>query len=281
MNRMGVKIDFGVLAKAYFYWDKPVEYNIEDKTLYIYPVTLENSEIFLSSMPVIGVDKNTSDNVEVIQMSYLDFIYKVLFQDEMNINRFVNIVKYCLHMNKPMIGYGDNKKPYLYDDELDVKIGYKDFENIRRIILYQNIIRYDDSYVNPEFKEMMNKVDTARNVGIEPPTIERKMAIIMAHCGISKQEQMAMTYRSHCLLFEEVYGEVEFTTTRPIMLYAGKAGDIDHWIYKKKKNKYDGYMVSTDTYSKSMGADISAIKSTYNTQSGDILSQQYNNFINK
>lgn len=278
---MGAKNDFGVLAKAYFYWDKPVEYNIDDKNLYIYPISVQDSEIFLSSMSVISIDKNVSDSVDIIQMSYLDFIYKILFQDEMNINRFINIVKYCLHMNKPMIGYDDVKKPYLYDGELDIKIGHKDFENIRRIILYQNIIRYDDEYVNPDIKKMMDKVDSVKNAGIEPPSIERKMAIITAHCGINKQEQMAMTYRSHCLLFEEVYGEVEFTTTRPIMLYAGKSGDIDHWIYKKKKDRYDGYMVSTDAYSKSMGADVSAIKSTSNTQNGDILSQQYNNFKNK
>lgn len=278
---MGVKIDFGVLAKAYFYWDKPVEYNIDDKALYIYPVNVQDSEIFLSSMSVISIDKNASDSVDIIQMSYLDFIYKILFQDEMNINRFINIVKYCLHMNKPMIGYDDVKKPYLYDGELDIKIRHKDFENIRRIILYQNIIRYDDEYISPEVKKMMAEVDAVRNVGIEPPSIERKMAIITAHCGISKQEQMAMTYRSHCLLFEEVYGEVEFTTTRPIMLYAGKSGDIDHWIYKKKKDKYDGYMTDADKYSKSMGADIGAIKSTSNTQYGDNLSQQYNQFINK
>lgn len=279
---MGATLNIDLYKKAYFYFDKPVEYQLKDNTiLYIYPINVQDSEIFLSSMSVISIDKNASDSVDIIQMSYLDFIYKVLFQDEMNVSRFVNILKYCLHMNKPMIGYDEKNKPYLDDSELGVKIGYKDFENIRRIILYQNIIRYDDEYINPEIKKMMAEVDAVRNAGIDPPSIERKMAIIAAHCGISKQEQMAMTYRSHCLLFEEVYGEVEFTTTRPIMLYAGKGNDIDHWIYKKKKDKYDGYMTDADKYSQSMGGDVNAIKSTSNTQCGDNLSQQYNQFINK
>lgn len=279
---MAATLNIDLYKKAYFYFDKPVEYQLKDNTiLYIYPINVQDSEIFLSSMSVISIDKNASDSVDIIQMSYLDFIYKVLFQDEMNVSRFVNILKYCLHMNKPMIGYDEKNKPYLDDSELGVKIGYKDFENIRRIILYQNIIRYDDEYINPEIKKMMAEVDAVRNAGIEPPSIERKMAIITAHCGISKQEQMAMTYRSHCLLFEEVYGEVEFTTTRPIMLYAGKSGDIDHWIYKKKKDKYDGYMTSAEAYSKSMGTEYNSIKSTSDTSVGDNLSQQYNNFINK
>lgn len=279
---MAATLNIELYKKAYFYFDKPVEYQLKDNTiLYIYPINVQDSEIFLSSMSVISIDKNASDSVDIIQMSYLDFIYKVLFQDEMNVSRFVNILKYCLHMNKPMIGYDEKNKPYLDDSELGVKIGYKDFENIRRIILHQNIIRYNDEYINPEIKKMMAEVDAVRNAGIEPPSIERKMAIITAHCGISKQEQMTMTYRSHCLLFEEVYGEVEFTTTRPIMLYAGKGNEIDHWIYKKKKDKYDGYMTDADKYSQSMGGDVSAIKSTSNTQYGDNLSQQYNQFMNK
>lgn len=279
---MGATLNIDLYKKAYFYFDKPVEYQLKDNTiLYIYPINVQDSEIFLSSMSVISIDKNASDSVDIIQMSYLDFIYKVLFQDEMNVSRFVNILKYCLHMNKPMIGYDEKNKPYLNDSELGVKIGYKDFENIRRIILYQNIIRYDDEYINPEIKKMMAEVDAVRNAGIEPPSIERKMAIITAHCGISKQEQMAMTYRSHCLLFEEVYGEVEFTTTRPIMLYAGKSGEIDHWIYKKKKDKYDGYMMSAEAYSQSMGAEYSSMKTTSDTSVGDNLSQQYNQFVNK
>lgn len=275
-------LNIDLYKKAYFYFDKPVEYQLKDNTIiYIYPINVQDSEIFLSSMSVISIDKNASDSVDIIQMSYLDFIYKVLFQDEMNVSRFVNILKYCLHMNKPMIGYDEKNKLYLDDSELGVKIEYKDFENIRRIILYQNIIRYDDEYINPEIKKMMSEVDAVRNAGIEPPSIERKMAIITAHCGISKQEQMAMTYRSHCLLFEEVYGEVEFTTTRPIMLYAGKSGDIDHWIYKKKKDKYDGYMVDVGEYSKSIGTDYGSLKTNTNTSLGDNLSQQYNQFINK
>lgn len=279
---MGANLNIELYKKAYFYFDKPAEYQLKDKKIvYIYPIVVKDSEIFLSSMSVIGIDKNSSDSVEIIQMSYLDFIYKILFQDEINIDKFSNVLKYCLHINKFAIGYDDNNKPYLNDVESDIVIKYKDFENIRRIILYQNILRYDDEYVNPEIKRMMAEVDAVKNVGIDPPNIERKMAIVTAHCGISKQEQMAMTYRSHCLLFEEVYGEVEFTTVRPIMLYAGKGNEVDHWIYKKKKDKFDGYIVDTDNYAQSMGGDKNVIKSTTNTGYGDGLSQQINNFVNK
>lgn len=280
---MGANLNLDLYRKAYFYFDSPVEYKIKDKTLLIYPIIVKNSEIFLSSLSVISIDKNSTDSVEIIQMSYLDFIYKVLFQEQMNISKFLNILKYCLHIENEAIeiGYDVNNKPFLRDKDSDIEIKSKDFENIRRIIMYQNLIHYDDEYINPEIKQMMNEVDAVKNAGIELPSIERRMAIITAHCGISKQEQMNMTYRSHSLLFEEVYGEVEFETTRPILLYAGKGNEIDHWIYKKKKDKYDGYITDADTYARSMGGDANAIKATSNTEQGDALSQQYNNFVNK
>lgn len=278
---MGAKLNIDLYRRAYFYFDEPAEYTIQNKVLKIYPISVKDSEIFLSSMSVIDIDKNATDSVEIIQMSYLEFIYKCLFNDELNISRFLNICKYCLHIENPEAGFDENQKPFLKDKGQDIVIKAKDFDNIRRIILYQNLIHYDDEYINPEIKKMMAEVDAVKNAGIEPPTIERRMAIITAHCGISKQEQMNMTYRSHSLLFEEVYGEVEFETTRPILIYAGKGNEIDHWIFKKKKDKYDGYMTDDDSYAQSMGGDRNAIKTASSTEQGDNLSQQYNNFVNK
>ena len=277
---MGANLNLDLYRKAYFYFDLPVEYTINDKSLFIYPITVKDSEIFLSSASVLSIDKNASDSVEIIQMSYLAFIYNVLFQDEINISKFINILKYCLHIENPYAGFDDNLRPYLKIND-DISIGPKDFDNIRRIIMYQNLIHYDDEYIDPEIKKMMAEVDAVKNAGVEPPSIERRMAIITAHCGISKQEQMNMTYRSHSLLFEEVYGEVEFETTRPILLYAGKGNEIDHQIFKKKKDKYDGYMMDADSYAQSMGGDKNAIKTASGTEQGDKLSQQYNNFVNK
>ena len=83
---MGAKLNIDLYRRAYFYFDKPVDYVINDKILYIHPVLVKDSEIFLSSVSVLDADKNSSDSVEIIQMSYLDFIYKVLFQDEINIS---------------------------------------------------------------------------------------------------------------------------------------------------------------------------------------------------
>lgn len=272
-----VETNINFYERFYFYFDKPVEYTIAGKIIKIYPISVEDSEIFLSSISVINVDKNSSDSVEIIKMPYLSFIYKVLFRDDNNKMRLLNLVKYCLQSDIVDIGFEDKTKPFLKLSN-GIKITAKDFDEIRKIILYQNLIHYDDEYVDPEMKKMMLEMDAVKNSGLEMPSLERRIAIITAHCGLSKQEQIKMTYRSHSLLFEEVYGEVEFETTRPIALYAGQGDKLDHWIYRKKKDKYTEYMVSMDSYVKSMGADVNAIKSAPNAISGDILTQQYNNF---
>ena len=273
---MGANLNIELYKKAYFYFDKPVEYQLKDKKIiYIYPIIVKDSEIFLSSVSVISIDKNSSDSVEIIQMSYLDFIYKILFQDEINISRFINILRYCLHIENPEIGYDENQKPFLKDKDTDIVIKSKDFDNIRKLILYQNLVHYDDEYINPDLKEAIEGTNRLRNKNIEMPTIERKCAIITAHCGLSKKEQLEMTMRSHSMLFDEIYGEIEFTTTRPIFLYAGKGKDIDHWIYRKKRNKLDGYITEKSTLVQQMGGDNNFVDTSVNTSRGDSLEQLY------
>lgn len=271
---MGANLNLDLYRKAYFYFDLPVEYKIEDKTLLIYPIIVKDSEIFLSSVSVIDIDKNASDSVEIIQMSYLAFIYNVLFQDEINISKFVNILKYCLHVKNPCVGFDDNSRPYLKIDD-DFSIGPKDFENIRRLILYQNLIHYDDEYMDSDLKKAIEDTNRLRNKNVEVPNIERKCAIITAHCGLSKKEQLEMTMRAHSMLFDEVYGEIEFTTTRPILLYAGKGKDIDHWIYRKKKDKLDSYITEKSKLVQQMGGENTFVDTSVDTSRGDFLENLY------
>ena len=54
-----MKIDLDFYRKAYFYFDKPVDY----QTKWVYKnlsIMVEDSEVFLSSMNILLVDKNSS-----------------------------------------------------------------------------------------------------------------------------------------------------------------------------------------------------------------------------
>lgn len=268
------KLDFEFLARGYFAFDEPVPYDVDNGEIYIKPITVRQSETFLASSDILAFNKNAIPSVEIIQMSYLEFLIRVVLQTEVNQAKFQNILKYCLGIEDFRIKMDENKKLYIVDKTNNLIIRHKQFEDIRRIIMYQNIPHYDDHYIDPELKKAMDATDELRNRNVTMPTLERKFAIITAHSGISKKEQMEMTFRSHCLLFEEICGEVEFTTIRPIALYAGKGKELDHWIYKKPKNKFDGYITEVDKYAQNLGTTSAEIPIANTSQ----YQQLYDNF---
>ena len=256
---MSINID--AITRTYFYCDEPVPYKLKKGELKITPVSVKNSEIFLYSVGLLTIDKNSLPDAKIIQMSYLQFITQVLLVGEdgekSNIPRFYNILFLCLGLENPNIRWKNQRTPIIFDEGAGVEITPKEFDEIKQLILHQNLPHYDDEYIDPDLKKAMDETDEARNKDKESPSLERKMAIITAHCGLPKREQLNMTLRSHSMLFEEIVGEVEFTTIRPVALFGGKSDKLDHWIFKKKKDRFDGYIQSVDSYAQSMGGDKS------------------------
>jgi len=256
-------IDIDVLSREYFWFDKPVPYLISDgQEILITPIMVEDSEMFLSWIDVISIDKNNLNDVKYISMSYLEFLVSSLLMSpieqlaQASISKIINILKLCLNFNGAIsIQFNERNKPFIvYEDK---KITPKQFEDIRRIILYQNIVGYDDEYINPDIKQMMDEMNEIKTRDIDYPNLERRMAIITAHTGLSKAEQMKMTYRSHTMLMKEVYGEVDYMSARTgIMvgnMFSKNRIEFEDWIYKKKRNKYEQYFTAEDSYNHSMG----------------------------
>lgn len=280
-------IDIGFLNEAYFTFDKPVPYPLKcGKTLYINPVKLEDSMIFMTSYGILDIDKNLSTDVEIIQMSYLKFLKEKVLIDSATKQQLVNICLLCLGFELPYLDYDDKGRALLVNAvrdtdtneyKLDLIITAKEFDDIKRIVLYQNLPNFDDEYVNPELKANMAEYDELKAKGINPPNLERRMAIISAHTGLTKAEQLAMTLRYHSLLFSEVSGEVEYMVTKPLAMYAGKSDNVQ-WIFKKSRGKYDDYITSVESYNKSMGGDGMIHTVTQGNNSGDLTSQ-FDKFI--
>lgn len=277
---MAANLNLDFLARAFFYWDEPVEYFLDNDTpIHIYPVMFKDSELFLASASVLAFDKDSIPNVEVISMSYLEFVVKYLFQqDESAEYRLLNIFRLCLHMNEVYVRSDEDGKLFLSNKDATIKITAKKFNDIRRIIMYQNIPDYDDAYINPELKADMAETDAVRGMAYKQLTPEDKMSKITTHTGIGKKEQMSWTMRYHAIVFRDVCGESEFNVTYPIALYAGKANKVDHWIFKKKANRFDGYITSRGEFAKSMGADESQIMSSIDNGESAQLNSLYENF---
>ena len=249
-------LDINQLEYTFFWNDSPVIYNLsKDNAILIYPVALKDCMLFLSCCGILSIKKNEISSIDIIKMSYLEFLIKEVFKDKKEINKLVILLNLCLKIESPFISCKDDKY-YLEDEKTGIVITAKQFDDIRRIIMYQNIVGYDDSYINPELRASIEETKALQSKNIDMPSIERKIAIITSHCGLSKKEQMGMTYRSHELLFQEVNGEIEFITARPVALYSGNEDKIDHWIYKKKKGKFDNYFSSVESVKSKLGNGI-------------------------
>lgn len=275
-----VNIDF--LSKIYFAFDTPVNYKLKNgTTIQIKPIKMNDCGLFNFYSSILKLDKNSSSNPEVISMSYLDFLVKHIFSQSKETAYYLGWILYQTTGYKFAIRFDEKEKAFLIDnaDEKNIVIiKSKDFDNIKTIILYQNILHYDDSYIDPDLKKSMQEVDELKSKAYQHPDEERKFAMITAHCGLSKDEQLKMTLRSHQYLFEEVCGEVEFITVRPIALYAGKAKELDHWVYKNRKDKFDGYLTTVEKYNQSMGGDGAIRTNISNTDISNELINKFSSF---
>lgn len=248
---MNVKL----LEKQYFYFDTPVPYKIDDNNyIEIKPVLVKDSEFYASSLKYFTIDKNEIPDPKIIQMSYLQFVIEVLFaQDEDARQAMINICRLCLGIETLAVMKNDMGRYMLVDVDRNIYINSKQFDEIRSIILHQNDQDYDDEYINPDLKKALEASRELRLKGIDYPNIERRIAIITSHCGLPKQEQLKMTYRSHNILFREICGEVRYTTITPVAMFGGKGKDVDDWIFCKKKGKFEGEIMSVTEYSQSIG----------------------------
>lgn len=267
-------IDINFYKDTYFTFDECVPYNLKcGERIYLSPVFLKDYMIFITSYGILDIDKNSVNDVEIISMPYLKFLIEKVFPySKESIQQFVNICILCMGFIKPEIKMTDKNKFVLCDvgEGKNISITQKEFEDIKKIILYQNLLNYDDEYINPELKENMEELDRLKNKNLEPPSLERRMAIITSHCGLNKKEQLKMTIRSHSLLFQEVSREVEYMCSKPIAIYGGKS-EVVNWIFENKKGKFDDYITSKESYNKSMGGDGNVIKT--NNIDRDLISK--------
>lgn len=283
-----MELNFEALGELYFAYDDPVPYQLKTgATLFIRPVLLKDSMIFIQSCDLLDIDKNSSSDVEAIQMSYLRYLSERVLQhqDEQiakaSKQKLVNICILCLGMELPYLAKNERGKLVLCDLKHEaITVTEKEFDDVRRIIMYQNFADYDDEYIDPDLKKAMNEVKALKAAKFAPISTERRMNIVMAHCGYSKDAIKSMTYRAFNNLYAEVVGEVDFSATWPIALYAGKTKDVAHWIYRERKDKYSEYIKPLDEYKQSIGAD-GKIRASGDTSNGDALDALFNQQVNK
>ena len=176
-------------------------------------------------------------------MSYLEFLFNLVNVDITYNNSLIEICRLSLGYEKIAIGIHNNKKCLLLcDEENTVKyiLTSKEFDDIIKIILNQNNANYDNRYVNPEVRELMEEYYKVRYNNIRTPSLEEKKAYVVSKTGINIVQINDMPYRLFDLIYNScINSEIYFAQKMVQCSYKYEVKeDVKHPLFEPKKDPY-------------------------------------------
>jgi hypothetical protein len=268
MLKMSDKLDIPFLMQRYIEFDKPIPF--KENRLNIQPVLVDESFEFLQSVDILNIDKDTNGDIEIIQMPYLKFLYHLVGEnDEYGIGlKLDTILKLSVQiaghefedlfikseineLGKCFIVFSNNKDK---SSAYDVKLNAREFDELRRIIMYQNIPNFSDKYVDPDLKKAFNDYWAFKNKSVGMPTFEKQISVIQSATGMNKREILCMTYRGFKILFDTCVDLIDYQINKSAEM-GGKVEfkrPIEHWVYKSNKSMYAEAFQEVNAYKDSM-----------------------------
>lgn len=242
---------------------------VDFKGLKIKPITVRDAEKFLDAVEVFKIEKNKIPDVNVIQMSYLEFLMGMMAMDEECRNAFLWLLSLTLGMeydeSKRLDGdtfaphellsqaINENNANYYingWDLEVIVKKGRasirlmgttltaSEFDTFRKIILFQNIDGYDDMEMSDDFRRVIEQYYALKFKGTHDPTLEEKMMAVIVSTSYTMDALADMPYRSFDKLFNTCIRRVDYMATKSLEPHLEKGHSIDHWVFYPEKDKY-------------------------------------------
>lgn len=238
--------------EKYFVYDEPVPY----KELLIHPVTMREYLSFHLAVNCLIFEKNKIPEPKIIKMSYLDFLFYLINQDangEYISFLLVELFRLCLHIEAEQI-------KYIYDDKGKVKLilndvtyDKNDFDNIKNIILYQNIPDYDDTYIDPKVEQALQEAQDFMNRNKKKmASLEDQLICVSISTPLKLNDIYELTIRK----FTKTLQRVDYKLHYSIYKQAEMSGmvsfkeEINHWMSELKNDKYSDVIVDYGEFKK-------------------------------
>lgn len=237
-------VDIKDLETRYFCNGFDVPYNVrEGGELIIKPILVKDYPYYEIVRGILEIQKNETNDIEIIKMSYLEFLYNLMDVEDLYKNYFVKLCQLCFgYINIGFVVHNNRKCLALCDDDKEIKyiITPKEFDEISKIILNQNDAHYDGRYVNPEVRELMEQYYKVKYSNARHPSLEEKKAYVTSKTGIRIDELNNMTYRYFDLVYgSSVNSEIYFAQKMVQCSYKYDVKeDIKHPLFEPKKDPY-------------------------------------------
>lgn len=274
---MGVATDINAIIEPYRAFDAPVPY----KELLLYPVQAQDYYKFMSSVGVLGIQKNRTPDVRIIQMSYLQFVFGLILNDVEWRKKFIDIMQLCLRVEVAELSNSRIQRGSFWNEmgangelifhlngyEVDfidrnerifirlngIELNGAEFDELIRYIHFQNVYDYFDDFINDDVREVIEKFYSMKNKDIVPPTFEQKIISVMSALGVTKPQVATMTMISVEQLFHSVVRRTDYMIEHNYRAHAmtdKPLPDIEHWAYKSNKERFSEVFVNADSFAK-------------------------------
>lgn len=246
------------LLQKYLPFDKSVPY----KNLLISPIRLKDIYDVQEILNILQIDKNNLGQIEFISMSKLRFILAVIsnevkFQQELYTLLYKSlsipdddIINVYVNDDTEYLIIGGKTYDYdIIDEDSAIKITAEDFDEIVRIILYQNIVDYSDKYVDPDVKKAYEEYQRLKNKNAIKVPIEHKINCVQLKTGMTREAIGNLTIRNFIQLFDILVDESDYAAARTAEFNGVKfKTPIEHWAYKTRKDKYAEAFCDADAF---------------------------------
>lgn len=245
-------VNFENLELIYFQNNKPVPYQLKcGNIILIHPIKVEDWNLFYSSLSVFMIEKVDANDLSVLKLSYIDFLSFLIEQNEAYKTMLYNVLNYSLKENYMAMSKSNGKSVItILDEDKVIKsiITSKELEEIKKIILKQNIYDYDDRYISPDIKKEIEEYNKIRYKGVVQPNFEKKKVFVMSKSGISEDSLNKMYYRTFSRMFKlmvdnDIYFANKMLEASP--KYDMKE-DILHPLYAKEDDGIASAFTSSD-----------------------------------
>lgn len=237
-------VDIELLSRLYFANGYDVPYKLKNgKEILIKPILVKDYEIYNYCKNILDINKNEINDINIIQMSYLEFLIEIIFKENAEyINHLCNIIRLCLDEQYLSFGYGQNNKLNLFicneDKTIKHSITSKEFDDIKKIILYQNDCHYNDRYVSPDVRQAYEEYCRLKYKDVNAPSLEKMKAFVIGKNGYKLEDVNNMTYRMFYLVYHSCVDSEIYIGSKIIQgsyKYDVKQ-DVLHPQYEKEKD---------------------------------------------
>lgn len=255
--------DLEYYQRKYFAKDLPIPYKLKcGYELTLYPILVNQWDLFEECLDIVLIDKNSINDANIISMSYLEFLKEIRFNikeeiekgyffGDNELNKLKQFFHICLKEDYISIEKAQNKYLVIIgglneenDLVLKATMTNKEFQEVVKIILFQNIKDYDDRKLDPEVQKIYNDYISLKQRDIHQPTFEEKLNYVLGITGKNVEEINNMTYRRFDGIFDSMVNRDEYIATK--IIEASEKFKCDktsiYFLYQKKKDKYADFI---------------------------------------